>query len=190
MPIRVFAFTGLKQSGKSTAALCAKHELKSRGQNVLSLHFAQSLKDMLTIFGLTHAELYGEAKEVPSPLLCGKTPRWAMQALGTEWGRDCIGEDIWVNHWKRKAAEFLKGPNNCILVEDLRFKNELAALKEVGAHTFRIVNPRISLTPEPHPSEVMIPHLDVNQTILNDGTMQQLSDAVQEAVGKAFSGET
>jgi hypothetical protein len=31
-----------------------------------------------------------------TPKLC-TTPRWAMQTLGSEWGRQCISDDFWTN---------------------------------------------------------------------------------------------
>jgi hypothetical protein len=46
--------------------------------------FAGPLKSMCMALGLTEAHIEGHLKEVPCELLCGQTPRHAMQTLGTE----------------------------------------------------------------------------------------------------------
>ena len=48
---------------------------------------------MLYQLGLGEAHIEGALKEVPCELLGGKTPRYAMQTLGTEWGRDTDQQD-------------------------------------------------------------------------------------------------
>src|SRR5262245_6513313 len=92
---RIIGLTGKLKSGKTEAALhlCKKGFTRVR--------FAGPLKNMMTCLQLTDAEIEGMLKEQPCDLLCGKTPRYAMQTIGTEWGRALIGEDLWVNAWKR-----------------------------------------------------------------------------------------
>jgi hypothetical protein len=58
------------------------------------VRFAGPLKAMMAALGCTNAEIDGDRKEVPCDLLGGKSPRWAMQTLGTEWGRKLIGDDL------------------------------------------------------------------------------------------------
>ena len=52
-------------------------------------------------------EIDGRWKEHPCSLLLNKTPRYAMQTLGTEWGRELIGENIWTHIWKCHVTELL-----------------------------------------------------------------------------------
>ena len=100
----LIALTGLAGSGKTTAA---DYLVKAHGFACIS--FAGPIKSMLRTLGLTALEdieevFEGEGKEKPNRLLCGKSPRFAMQTLGTEWGRDLIGPDLWVNAWNRDGA--------------------------------------------------------------------------------------
>jgi hypothetical protein len=130
---RLIAFTGLAGSGKTTAAryLVEQHDF-------VRVRFADPLKAMLRTLGLSEAEIDSELKEAPSPLLGGWTPRHAMQTLGTEWGRLCMGEDFWVNHWQMRTANWLR-LGRSVVVDDCRFENEAAAVRVPGGKIVRIV---------------------------------------------------
>jgi hypothetical protein len=133
--VTLIGFTGLAGSGKSTAAnyLVRKH-------GFVRVRFADTLKEMMRVFGLGQAEIEGGLKERPCPLLMGKTPRWAMQSLGTEWGRDCIHPDIWVSAWERKACDVLDHGGR-VVVDDVRFDNEVAKLAGMRGALVRVVRP-------------------------------------------------
>lgn len=125
---RVIALTGLAGSGKSTAA---DYLVADYGYTLVK--FAGPLKAMLREVGLTVNEIEGNRKELPIDFLCGKTPRQAMQTLGYEWGRKCIGEDFWVNAWRLAV-------NDCrhVVVDDCRFPNEAMAVRRLGGEVWRI----------------------------------------------------
>jgi hypothetical protein len=130
----IIGFTGLAGSGKSTAAmhLASAHKFQR-------LRFAGALKLMLHAMHLTPEETDGSLKEEPCSLLDGKTPRYAMQTLGTEWGRDLISPDLWVNVWRREVGAILfKQPKADIVVDDVRFDNEVHAILELGGIIVRI----------------------------------------------------
>ena len=80
---------GKAGSGKSTAAQVLIDGGFKR------VKFADPLKNMLRAIGLTDQHIEGDLKEVPCDMLLGQTPRHAMQTLGTEWGRGCIGGEFW-----------------------------------------------------------------------------------------------
>lgn len=126
------AFTGPAGSGKSTAAeyLIAKH-------GFVRVRFAGPLKDMMRAIGLGEAEIEGHLKEVPSPILMGRTPRHAMQALGTEWGRDLIHPNFWISLWQRTACDVLDHGGR-VVVDDCRFDNEAVALRSIGGVIYRL----------------------------------------------------
>lgn len=118
----LIGFCGRARAGKGMAAdwLVRRH-----GYELVK--FAAPLKDMLRVLGLTNAEIEGDLKEKPCALLGGKTPRWAMQALGTEYGRNLIDKDLWVRAWANRLV-----PYRLVTVDDVRFPNEEAALHTMG----------------------------------------------------------
>ena len=121
----IVAFIGPKQSGKSTAA-----ELLVQEYGYKKLAFASPLKNMLAALGLTPAQLDGDQKEVSTPLLGGKTPRHAMQTLGTEWGRELIHPHLWEFAWRTQAQALLSAGER-VVVDDCRFANEHKAIKDL-----------------------------------------------------------
>ncbi|WP_174875205.1 deoxynucleotide monophosphate kinase [Vogesella oryzae] len=129
---KIVVLAGVAGSGKSTIAA----ELVKHGYQVVK--FAGLLKDMIRALGLTDAEIEGDLKEKPCALLGGQTPRHAMQTLGTEWGRELIARDIWVNAWRRKVEAVLASGGR-VVVDDCRFPNELNAALALGGVAVRLV---------------------------------------------------
>lgn len=129
---KVIVLTGQAGSGKSTIAA----QLAAQGYTVVK--FAGPLKAMLRALGLTDAEIEGDLKEKPCPLLGGRTPRYAMQTLGTEWGRNLIAPDLWVAAWQHAVRGVLASGGR-VVVDDCRFRNELAAAMEMGGVAVRLV---------------------------------------------------
>lgn len=115
---RLIGFTGFAGSGKSTAAAYLRD---SHGYELVK--FADGLKDMLRALGASEAEIEGDLKEKPSALFCGQTPRYVMQTLGTEWGRDLIHPGFWTHLWKLKVSKLLS-LGRCVVCDDVRFPNE------------------------------------------------------------------
>lgn len=130
-PRTIVAFTGLAGAGKTTAA---KHLVACHGFR--RVRFAEALKAMLSALGLTEAQIDGSEKETPCELLGGKTPRWAMQTIGTEWGRRLIADDLWIRAWQAAVARVPAGVP--VVVDDCRFPNEAEAVKAAGGYIVRI----------------------------------------------------
>ena len=94
-------------AGKTTLA-----EALERDLNAERIRFAGPLKAMLA--GLLrevgadeariHEMLDGSLKELPARELLGRTPRYAMQRLGSEWGRELMHENIWTELLRLRAA--------------------------------------------------------------------------------------
>ncbi len=146
LPRTLIAFTGLAGSGKSTAA---QHLVKNHGFQ--RIRFAGPLKDMMRALGLTEAEIEGDRKETPCELLGGKTPRYAMQTIGTEWGRDLICQDLWIRAFNAALAKVPEGVP--VVVDDCRFPNEADAIVAVGGVLVRVVRPGAGAGAAGHSSE-------------------------------------
>ena len=124
---------GVAGAGKSALARVLERDY---GYKVLK--FADPMKDMLRVLGLGNRELEGDRKESPCGLLGGRTPRWAMQSLGTEWGRGLMGESFWVDAWRRRVEALAEWPDAKLVVDDCRFPNELEAARSLGFVPVRI----------------------------------------------------
>lgn len=87
---------------------------------------------------------------------CFLTPRFALQSLGTEWGRTCF-PDIWVKRVLEIANELLMGRAlyagmhgihtrgitqsgiKGVAITDVRFLNEVEAIKAAGGKVVRVI---------------------------------------------------
>lgn len=134
------AFCGAAGAGKSTAA----DALVAEGWRVVS--FARPLKamflQMLLQAGVDDSTaarmIHGDLKETPADVLAGRSPRHAMQTLGTEWGRDCMAEDFWTRLAVRQIRE-IHAAGGRVVVDDCRFPNEAAAVRDLGGSVFEVV---------------------------------------------------
>ena len=167
----VVGFCGLAGTGKTTLA---QHLVQHHG--FIRVPFAGPLKAMAAAFGLTPAEMSGHLKEEPCEALCGKTPRQFMQLLGTEFGRDLLGPDLWVNAWRRTVTCHLEealvdGAPLRIVCDDVRYANEAAAIRGLGGQVVLLTRQGAgSKSGFSHPSEALdfIP----DKSVGNDGAIE------------------
>jgi|SRR5215467_6152986 len=161
----IVGLVGTKGSGKTTAARYLRDS-----KNFIVLSFASPIKTMLWML-LDQQEvdqktinemLNGKLKEVPTEYFQGKTPRHAMQTLGTEWGRELIGPNFWVDNWERQAKTY-----NNVVVDDVRFQTEVDRVRSLGGICIRIN--RIGGESDIHSSEAGIHALtNCKYTVEND----------------------
>src|SRR6185312_10034709 len=168
----IIAFTGLAGAGKTTAAA---HLVVRRGFK--RVRFAGPLKAMMAALGLSHAEIEGDRKELPCELLGGKTPRWAMQSLGTEWGRNLIASDLWIRAWQKAVADVPAGVP--VVVDDCRFPNEAQAVQDAGGIIVRIERPGVVKEGYQHSSEThVLPAARTLHNTLSDRNLREQVDVL------------
>lgn len=161
---RLIAFCGPSGAGKSTAAMA----IRAAVTNAEILSIAEPIKKMVDAMSPAIAEC---SKEASHPALCGRTKRHALQTLGTEWGRNCIGEDIWINLWRERAEEVLAAsPSRLILVDDLRYPNEARVIRELGGKIVRVVRGEEMSRPGAHPSEIGLYSILPHRVLRNEHT--------------------
>jgi len=172
----IIALVGNAGAGKSTVA---RYLTEVHGYKVVK--FAGPLKAMLRAIGLGDDELEGHLKEVPSSLLCGRTPRHAMVTLGTEWARDHIGVSFWTGLWEDTVCRVLDEGGR-VVVDDCRFPNELAAAESMGGVAWHIVRPDHAGSSIPtHRSEgALAAHYDRMPKLVNHGSILDLHSAALE----------
>lgn len=118
-PMRLIGIAGPARAGKDT--LCS-YMLDNLDGIWLRSSFADPIKKMLEVIGVDCSD---EAKAVIDDRFC-YTPRHMMQILGTEWGREMIHGNIWVEAFARLNA------GKCVIVPDVRFENEAELVREHG----------------------------------------------------------
>ena len=164
----IVAIFGYKGCGKS--AVAKRFEL----HDFIRRPIAAPLKEMLKAMGVTQEQLWGDEKEKPSLLLGGKTARHAMQTLGTEWGRNTIHPDVWIRAWAHTTPM-----DKNIVVDDLRFPNEADHLISLGAYFVKVERPGTEPTGTLHESEAYVDRLPWDLRIVNNGSLDMLTDYVK-----------
>lgn len=178
----VIGLAGFRGAGKDEVAKALIRE------GFVNIKMAGALKHMIDSYleyiGLEDPKvrleyIEGSKKETESELFSGKTSRWGMQSLGTEWGRNCMGEDFWTNAFRTKASQ-----HALVVCTDVRFHNEVDLIHDLGGVVYRIERPSITLDAfSLHPSEAFIPHLKVDGIIYNGGTLDDLQVEVERKLG-------
>lgn len=169
------AFTGLAQSGKTTAA----QVLCRRGYDRMS--FADPIKQMVRC-------LTAETdKNRQLPQFGDKTLRHLYQTLGTDWGRNMIHPNIWVQLGAERIISLIgdveEGAIQGIVIDDLRFDNEAQLVRAMGGIVVQVHRPGVHAMP--HESEAGIsPHL-VDVDLDNDADHEALEGAVLLLCGLA-----
>lgn len=161
----LLGIAGRKRSGKNTAG----DVFVAGGYQELA--FATPIKLMLaTLLKYRGADkatiqrmLEGDLKEEPTKLLGGKSPRFAMRALGDVFGRQEMGADFWV-----EALFDASKPFKRVVVTDVRRPNEAGAIQACGGQVLRVSRPNNPLPPDDHPSEAQVDTLNVDHEITND----------------------
>lgn len=171
----VIGLTGLINAGKSTIA---DYLVLHRGYT--RLKFASGLKAMVEALGLDYEEIEGVRKELPCDKLNGRTPRYAMQTLGTEWGRKHMGQDFWVNLLVQKAHRLEFGTN--VVIDDVRFPNEAVAIqRDLMGKVWRVVRHESYGT---HASESEQVYIRPDCTLYNYGTVDELLEKVEKTLSE------
>ncbi|MDX2187788.1 MAG: hypothetical protein SFV32_12705 [Opitutaceae bacterium] len=151
MKPQLIAFSGPMGVGKTTAA---QYLVDNYGYTRMS--FADPLREMLRVLGLTDEDFSQEGKRRPHPALSGKTPREALQTLGTEWGRNHIGPDIWCEAAIRRAYHAVQ-LGQCVVFDDCRFDNEAQAVLRMCGVVIELERPGVARAGVQHASEVGLP---------------------------------
>lgn len=172
----VIGVIGLKGVGKSVVAerLRAKWGFET-------FKFGAVLKQMLRTLGLDDDHIEGQLKEEPCDLLGGKSPRLAMQTLGTEWGRRLIHPDIWVNAWRHRVWDGEKLRHGPVCADDVRFQNEADVIHGLSGVVWRIKRPGLTAD-DTHVSEAGQTAITADLTIVNHGTVEDLRKQVDQCV--------
>jgi hypothetical protein len=153
---------GPKRSGKDTTAkYISEYGLKHYA-------FAWPLKRMLAAIGVPF-EIW-ETDEKETTKFYGRTARYLGQTLGTEWGRDKVSDNLWL---QIADKEWTEAPANGMVISDVRFENEAAWIRNNGGTIVHVERPGVTWN-HSHSSEAGIFREPDDRMIYNDGSIEQL----------------
>jgi len=211
MIIGVVGFAG---SGKGTVA-----DLLVEDHDFCKLSFADAVKDATAaIFGWSRHLLEGDTeqsrvfRETKDDFWSARfgydvTPRYMLQLMGTEAGREVFNQDLWIHTVERRIQykqewEF----EDSFVIPDVRFPNEIEAIRKWGGVIVRVVrgdepewyetayrhnvagiHEMYSTYPDIHVSEWAWIGQQFNYQISNNGTLSMLQADVNHMI-KVFQG--
>lgn len=141
--MNILAFSGRKQSGKSTSAEYVESLYKDNFSelNCKIYNFADPLKKdiCINILGMTYDQCYGSDMDKNTLTdLCWNeeklTARRAMEVIGTDIFRQLLN-DVWV---RATILKIQKEKPNLAIIPDCRFPNEVDTLLQYGANIIRL----------------------------------------------------
>lgn len=172
----IFGLSGYAQSGKDTVA----GMMGELGYEQIA--FADVLREALIVLnprvqykeGAEYHDLadawvwYGYEKlKANSPQLRG-----LLQRLGTDVGRDMLGQDVWVDATFRRMD-----PSKSYVIADVRFPNEARAIERAGGHLVRVQRPGCGPIND-HISEVALDDYPFTLILENSGSLDDLQHLV------------
>lgn len=193
----ILGISGKKRHGKDSVA-----QILSARWGVQRLAFADHLKWLaMKTWDLSFEQVYGDdLKEVVDPRW-GLTPRFMLQQLGTQ-----VGRNIHVETWVRKAldtiqrayrgeivllpdlrarefGEFTFTPGTAAVwaIPDCRFPGEADAVHRAGGVVIKVVRPSVVST-DTHASETEVDQVQEDHLVINDGSVADLEQHVVDAV--------
>jgi hypothetical protein len=104
--------------------------------------------------------------------------RVLLQRLGTGVGRELWGEDFWVD----LAFRDLKFSEDYVFT-DVRFPNEVEAIRGRGGVVWNVVRPGVGVA-NGHVSESALAGFVFDETIVNDGSLEDLEGKVLSCLKK------
>jgi hypothetical protein len=168
--MKIIGVAGLARSGKDTVG---DYLIKEHG--FIQKALAYPIKEMVIALLEINHEWLEENKDLYLPNY-GATPRKMMQTLGTEWGRNTISEDIWINYLLADIHDdqthaFTKDKD--VVITDVRFENEATAIRKAGGIICHIRRHQAEAV-EKHISEAGIEVHGSDFVIKNDRSFSEL----------------
>lgn len=188
------AITGGFRRGKDTVAGIIQRQITDRP--IVVLAFADALKSELAELSLNYIqppELVTR-KNGDTYIQPGAYRDWErhmrkqreINGTGWQWWgefqRQYSGQDYWIKHvrFQYRYAEAARDGDH-IIITDMRHHNEAEWCRQQGFFLLRVTGPcRSEESRDPlHPSEIFVNDLPVDFELINDGSMNDLTRAVQ-----------
>lgn len=126
---RLLLISGSMGAGKTTVARHVRKYAQEDGYMPASLKFADPLYEIHDA-AMEILQRYGHNVK--------GVDRTFLQILGTNWGRRCLGENFWVDLVTPRIRALLSHPKSIVVIDDVRFPNELAIASQFPSLTVRL----------------------------------------------------
>ena len=157
------------------------------------MKFAAPLKDMVRVLlaatgmdrDMIERCVDGDLKETHIREI-GASSRRLQITLGTEWGREMIHPDLWVNIVRGGITSHRSKHRDArIVLDDMRFPNELQMVRELGGIPAAVLRPGFEVGKIAHVSEGGLRY-ERMLSILTDGSLDDLARKVDDALSYSF----
>lgn len=148
MPTKYVGLFGLKGHGKTSVskAIC------NNGSRGIPVSFAAKIRSIIEdVYGITELDQHRMKTAGDIPAGWSKTMRQAQQHLGTE-GFRAIYPSTWTDYLFRQY-DHNTNTNALVVIDDVRFRGEVKAVKERGGINIVVINPNIPIHDDNHESE-------------------------------------
>lgn len=173
----LIAFTGLAQSGKSTASAYLENTYGFKRVNFKSA-MIEEIKHTMPDFLAKEAEIHSCSIDDLFAVKPGSF-RQFLQNYGTDLRRR-EDNDYWVSQWLIKANRIFTETQHGIVVDDVRFINEANMIKTAGGIIIRVIKEGQENTMS-HASETEMSSIVPDYTItVAPGDVETLCNKVEE----------
>lgn len=182
----IIGLTGRMASGKTAVASI----MMNKGWQEYTL--AGPLKQMAKTLGFTYRELYGTQEDkMKANDIWGISAREFLQVFGTDICRDELPRRIpeMSGVWIRMMQEHCRVHHSQkIVISDVRFKDEAKAIKAMGGTIVQITRPGLHTdgVVHEHASETELDDIVPDIVIVNDGTLVDLENDVQNVIANSI----
>jgi hypothetical protein len=109
--------------------------------------------------------------------------RRLLQVLGTDLGRECIGESIWLWEWLQAVTSQTE-QDELVVVDDVRFENEAKLIRLLGGVIVQLHGRDLGTVGQnEHTSERRMPHSLVTYSVDSSGTLPEMIENALRALG-------
>ena len=183
--LRFIGFGHRRQMGKDSAAHQLRFLMDTRHQHVRveCKAFADPIYETCNkLYGWdgfankAYYDICPEKKNILLPTI-GKTPRELLIDVGTPAFRDNVWRETWVEYMMHL---YPRGLDRLILITDVRFPNEMAAIKREGGFCIKVTRPGIPLSNDV--ADTALEGAEFDAEILNDGNLDDLGEDTLKVV--------
>lgn len=177
--IGIIGYAGSGKTSLTTAAL----ERWNGPRNTIRIGFTDPLYEMLKAMGVS-PNIVDDKKRWNEPVdvLCGHSVRYAITTLGTEWGREYLGQDVWTRAAMKRANKYREHGTN-VVIDNVRFHSEFNGIYENAGECIKLIRPGLEINLD-HESERHILDLQrlTDYEIVNDGTFTEGMEKLRKII--------